>query len=109
MAVAAPLLWLAWDWIVTGRPLYSLTSTRETAGEFKRDRGVVEALKLVPDYVGANEKIVNVAIGGVGSPTARWMLKRPALMPEALIAIGRVQFPPVATPRLSAFPHHLAV
>src|SRR4051812_2640350 len=66
LAAAAPLLWVAWDWIVTGKPLYSLTSTRETAGAFQRNRGVVEAVKSVPDYIGANEKIVNVVIGGRG-------------------------------------------
>src|SRR3954467_14158855 len=31
LLAAAPVVsWLAWDWIVTGKPLYSLTSTRET-------------------------------------------------------------------------------
>src|SRR4051794_34897861 len=73
LVLAAPVLWLVWDWIVTGKPLYSLTSTRETAGEFKRDRGVVEAVKLIPDYIGANEKIVNVAGGGVGPVTPPWV------------------------------------
>src|SRR4051794_15329522 len=88
LVIGAPLLWLVWDWIVTGKPLYSLTSTRETAGEFKRDHGVIEAIKLVPDYVGANEKIVNVAIGGLGTLTALWMLRKRALLPVALMAIG---------------------
>jgi hypothetical protein len=109
MAASAPVLWLAWDWIVTGRPLYSLTSTRETAGEFKRNRGAVEALKLVPDYVGANEKVVNVAIGGLGSLTALWMLKRRALMPVALMAIGLITFLAIAAAGLSVIPRYLAV
>ena len=38
LAAAAPVIWLAWDWIVTGKPLYSLTSTRETASAFQRNR-----------------------------------------------------------------------
>jgi hypothetical protein len=109
MAAAAPLLWVAWDWIVTGRPLYSLTSTRETAGEFKRNRGVVEALKLVPDYIGANEKIVNVAVGGLGSLTALWMLKRRALLPVALMGLGLLTFLAIAAAGLSVIPRYLAV
>src|SRR4051794_20501527 len=81
LAAAPVVAWLAWDWIVTGKPLYSLTSTRETAGEFKRNRGVIEAIKLVPDYVGANEKIVNVVIGGAGAPLGFWVIRRGAPRP----------------------------
>jgi hypothetical protein len=109
MAAAAPVIWLVWDWIVTGEPLYSLTSTREVAGEFKRDRGVFEALKLVPDYVGANEKIVNVAVGGLGAVTALWMLRRRALIPVALMAIGVATFLAIAAVGLSVIPRYLAV
>jgi hypothetical protein len=109
LTIAAPLLWLVWDWVVTGRPLYSLTSTRETAGEFKRNRGVLEAIKLVPDYVGANEKIVNVTIGGLGSLAALWMLRRRALIPLALMAIGLVTFLAIAAAGLSVIPRYLAV
>ena len=109
LAAAAPVLWVVWDWIVTGRPLYSLTSTREVAGEFKRDRGVFEALKLVPDYVGSNEKIVNVAIGGLGMLTALWMLRRKALLPIALLAIGLATFLAIAAAGLSVIPRYLAV
>jgi hypothetical protein len=109
LAAAAPVLWLAWDWIVTGKPLYSLTSTRETAGEFKRNRGVIEAIKLVPDYVGANEKIVNVAIGGLGAVAALWVLRKRALIPLALMAIGVVTFLAIAAGGLSVIPRYLAV
>jgi len=109
MAASAPVVWLAWDWIVTGRPLYSLTSTRETAGEFKRDRGVFEAVKLVPDYVGANEKIVNVAIGGLGAVAALYILKRKALIPLALMVTGVCTFLAIAAAGLSVIPRYLAV
>jgi hypothetical protein len=109
LAAAAPVLWVVWDWIVTGKPLYSLTSTREVAGQFKRDRGVFEAVKLVPDYVGANEKIVNVAIGGLGMLTALWMLRRKALLPIALLAIGLATFLAIAAAGLSVIPRYLAV
>jgi hypothetical protein len=109
LVLAAPLATLAWDWIVTGKPLYSLTSTRETAAEFKRNRGVVEAVKLVPDYIGANEKIVNVAIGGLGSLAALWIMRRRALVPLALMLIGIATFLAVAAAGLSVIPRYLAV
>ena len=109
LAVAAPVIWVAWDWIVTGKPLYSLTSTRETAGEFKRDRGVVEAIKLIPDYIGANEKIVNVVIGGLGALTALWLLGKRALMPVGLMVVGLVTFLAIALAGLSVIPRYLAI
>jgi hypothetical protein len=109
LALAAPLIWLLWDWIVTGEPLHSLTKTREVAGEFKRDRGVLEAIKLVPDYVGANEKIVNVAIGGLGMVSALWMLRRRALLPLGLMVVGVFTFLAIAAVGLSVIPRYLAV
>jgi hypothetical protein len=109
LLVAAPLLWLVWDWIVTGKPLYSLTSTRETAGAFGRNRGISGAASSLPDYIGANEKIVNVAIGGLGALTAIYVLKRKSLMPVALMAIGVFTFFAIAGAGLSVIPRYLAV
>jgi len=103
------VIWLAWDWIVTGKPLYSLTSTRETAGQFKRDRGLVEAIKLVPDYVGANEKIVNVAIGGLGMVGALWILKKRSWIPLGLMAVGVATFLAIAGAGLSVIPRYLVI
>jgi hypothetical protein len=109
LAAAAPVIWVAWDWIVTGKPLYSLTSTRETAGEFKRNRGLFEAIKLIPDYVGANEKIVNVVVGGLGALGALWMLRKKASIPLALMFIGLATFLAIAAAGLSVIPRYLAI
>ncbi|MFL5895798.1 MAG: hypothetical protein ACJ76Z_11895 [Thermoleophilaceae bacterium] len=109
LAASAPVAWVAWDWIVTGRPLYSLTSTRETAGAFGRNRGFVEAVKLVPDYIGANEKIVNDAVGGLGALTALWMMRRRAFIPLGMMLIGLATFLAIAAAGLSVIPRYLAV
>lgn len=109
LAAAAPLIWMGWDWIVSGDPLYSLTSTREVAGEFKRDRGPVEAVKLIPDYVGANEKIVNVVAGGLGAVFALWLLRARAALPLALMGVGVAVFLMIAAAGLSVIPRYLAI
>jgi hypothetical protein len=109
LCVSAPVIWLAWDWIVTGKPLYSLTSTRETAGEFKRNRGLFEAIKLVPDYVGANEKIVNVVIGGLGALGALYIMGKRALIPLGLMVVGLLTFLAIAAAGLSVIPRYLAI
>ena len=44
LVVAAPLIWMPCDLIVTGEPLYSLTSTREVSDEFGRNRGLLDAI-----------------------------------------------------------------
>ena len=108
-AALGPLIWMGWDWVVSGDPLYSLTSTREVAGQFQRDRGPVEAIKLIPDYIGANEKIVNVAAGGLGAVFALWLLRARAALPLALMAIGVAVFLMIAAAGLSVIPRYLAI
>lgn len=109
LAASAPVVWVGWDWIVTGKPLYSLSSTRETAGAFGRNRGFVEAVKLVPDYVGANEKIVNDAVGGLGMVTALVLLRRRAFIPLGMMLVGVATFLAIAAAGLSVIPRYLAV
>lgn len=38
LALTAPLLWIAQDWIITGQPLHSLQGTKTLAGEVNRRR-----------------------------------------------------------------------
>src|ERR671916_464567 len=51
LVVAAPLLWMAADLVVTGEPLYSFTSTREVSGEFGRNRGLADAIRSIPTFL----------------------------------------------------------
>jgi hypothetical protein len=109
IAALAPIVWIASDWIVTGHPLHSLTSTREVAGQFKRNRSVPSAVGLIPDYIGSNEKIVNDVAGGLGCLLALWLLRRRAALPGALMAIGLGVFLLIAGAGLSVIPRYLVV
>jgi hypothetical protein len=109
LAAVAPLGWALADWVVTGQPLYSLTSTREVAGQFKRQRSVGEAVLLVPDYVGANEKIVNVVAGGLGGLLALALLRARAALPLALVGVGMFVFLAIAAVGLSVIPRYLVI
>ena len=109
IAAVAPVLWLLADWAVTGEPLYSLTSTREVAGEFGRQRGFFEAVRLIPDYVGANEKIVNVAAGGLGLLLALWLLRARAALAVGLAAVGLATFLAISVAGLSVIPRYLVI
>ena len=109
MAAAAPIGWALADLVVTGDPLYSLTSTREVAGQFGRQRSPLEALLLLPDFLGGNEKIVNVAAGGLGGVLALVLLRRRAALPLALALVGMAVFLAIAAVGLSVIPRYLLI
>jgi hypothetical protein len=109
VAAIAPLIWVVSDWIITGHPFHSLTSTRDVAGQFGRQRSVGSAIRLIPDYVGANEKIVNDAVGGLGCLLAIYLLRRRAALAAGLMAIGLVTFLVIAAAGLSVIPRYLVV
>jgi hypothetical protein len=109
LAATAPVLWALADLAVTGNPLYSLTSTREVAGQFGRQRSIVDAALLVPDFLGGNEKIVNVAVGGLGGLFAVALLRRGAALPLALVVIGMAVFLGIAGVGLSVIPRYLLI
>jgi hypothetical protein len=109
LVAVAPVLWAASDWIITGHPLHSLTSTRHVAGQFGRQRSVPKAVSLIPDYLGANEKIVNVGVGTLGCLLGAYILRKRVALPAALMAIGLGLFLVIAAAGLSVIPRYLAV
>jgi hypothetical protein len=109
LVAAAPLLWMAWDLIVTGEPLYSLTSTREVSGEFGRNRGLFEAITLIPQYSGGNDRIVTVGVGGMGLILAVYILRRRAALPLALGGLGVLTFLIIAAAGLSVIPRYMTI
>ncbi|HEV7562836.1 MAG TPA: hypothetical protein VGO24_04980 [Solirubrobacterales bacterium] len=52
LAAAAPLLWVLFDAITTGEPLYSLTGTQETVETLKRQTGPVDLVLYGPRRLG---------------------------------------------------------
>src|SRR5690606_9505746 len=49
---AAPVIWVGFDWVTTGQPLYSLTGTRETVETLERDTGPVDVVLYGPRRLG---------------------------------------------------------
>jgi hypothetical protein len=109
LVVVAPVIWLGADWIVTGRPLYSLTETREVAGQFGRQRGILQAIRLIPDNVAGNDKIVTDVVGGLGLLLAVYILRRRATLALVLGGLGVVTFLIIAGAGLSAIPRYLTI
>jgi hypothetical protein len=109
LAASAPVLWTLSDLAVTGDPLYSLTSTREVAGQVGRQRDLPGAISEIPTGLGGSEKVVNVAVGGLGLLLALWLLRRRAALPLAIGALGLAVFLGIATAGLSVIPRYLLI
>ena len=109
LVAAAPLIWVAADLIVTGEPLYSLTSTREVSGEFGRNRGLVDAIAHIPEYSGGNDRSVTVGVGGLGMLLAVYVLRRRAALPLALGGLGVLTFLIIAAAGLSVIPRYMTI
>ena len=50
-ALAAPLLWMAFDLVATGDPLHSLHGTQALAEQLERPRELDTALRSAPAYL----------------------------------------------------------
>jgi len=109
LVAAPPLIWMACDLIVTGEPLYSLTSTREVSGQFGRNRGLLDAIVHIPEYSGGNDRIVTVGAGGLGLLLAVYILRRRAALPLALGALGTLTFLIIAAAGLSVIPRYMTI
>jgi hypothetical protein len=109
LVVAAPLIWMASDLIVTGEPLYSLTSTREVSGEFGRNRGLIDAIGQIPEFSGGNDRVVTVGVGGLGLLLAVYILRRRAALPLALGGLGVATFLIIAAAGLSVIPRYMTI
>jgi hypothetical protein len=88
LTLTAPLIWLAFDGIVTGNPLYSLTATAGLAQELERTQGLGSVVTSMWTFTERIDKIPVIlgALGGI--PLAIWMAPRRALMPlAAMVAL----------------------
>ncbi len=52
LTLAAPIIWVLFDSITTGNPLYSLTGTQETVEDLKRKTGPVDLVLYGPRRIG---------------------------------------------------------
>jgi hypothetical protein len=80
LALAAPLVWVASDWAITGHPLWSLTNTRHTAHALARITGIGNVPEYIPRRIGEILRppvLAGAALGGVLS--LLWLPRRARL------------------------------
>jgi hypothetical protein len=87
IAASAPLIWIGLDTIVTGNPLYSLTSTAGRAQELERTQGLSGVVASVWTF-GVRIDKLPVIIGALaGLPLAIWLAPRRVLTPLAALIV----------------------
>jgi hypothetical protein len=89
LAVAAPLIWVLSDLLVTGDAMWSLTNTKHTAEILGRETGIAKVPEYIPRRIGAILRpvpLLGAALGGVLS--LAWLGKRARLAAAAgLLAV----------------------
>ena len=88
LAAIAPLVWVGMDTVVTGNPLYSLSSTAHLAQELERTQGLPNVVASVWTFGVRIDKVPVVLGGLIGLPLAIWLAPRRVLTPlAALVAL----------------------
>lgn len=109
LVISAPVIWLTWDWIVTGDALYSIHSTSEVAKEVNRQKSLPQAIAALPGFIGGSEQWVNAISGVAGFALAFWAYRKHMLMLAALAVVGVITYLLIAVAGLSVIPRYLVV
>jgi hypothetical protein len=87
LAASAPVIWVLFDLIVTGRALYSLSSTSGLAHELGRTQGLPSVITSMANYAVRIDKLP-VVIGGLGGiAVSVWLTPRRAAIPLATLVL----------------------
>ncbi len=87
LAAIAPVVWVLLDAIVTGNPLYSLSSTAGLAQELERTQGFSSVLASIWTYGVRIDKLPVVLGGLVGVPLAVWLAPRRVPIPLCALVL----------------------
>jgi hypothetical protein len=86
LVIAAPLVWICVDALVTGNPLYSLHSTSGLAAELQRTKSFSEVLSYTWSYAVRIDKLPVVLGAIAGALIAIWVAPRRAVVLLAALA-----------------------
>jgi len=106
LALAGPLLWVAFDWITTGSPTYSWTGTKETVETLERQTGPVDLVLYGPRRLGEVLQWPGMvgAFGGVVLGLA--FLRRRSTLGVAAAALALAAFAVLACGGLAILPRY---
>jgi hypothetical protein len=105
----APVLWVATDFVVTGDPLFSLTSTKDLAAELQRTKSGGDVLSALPAYLRGTVKTPVYFAGLLGLAIAIWKFPLRTIVPLVLFLAGAFTFVATGTAGLSVIVRYLLV
>jgi hypothetical protein len=97
LALSAPLVWVASDWLATGQPLWSLTNTRATAETLHRETGIAKVPEWIPRRIGAILGPFALAVAALGGALALVWLRARVLVGAVAGAVAVAVFAAFAT------------
>jgi hypothetical protein len=120
LMLSATVIWLFWDWVVTGDPLYSVNSTSEVAKIVNRQKSLPEAILLMPSYLSLADPIgsgIKDTLGfalsglaaGAGFLLALWTYRLRMAMLALLAVVGVITYLLIAIGGLSVIPRYLMI
>jgi hypothetical protein len=105
----APLGWMATDLIVTGDPLFSLTSTKDLAAELQRSKSGSAVFSALPTDLKITVKTPVFFVGLIGIAIAIWRYPLRSLIPFVLFGAGTFTFLATGLAGLSVIVRYLLV
>ena len=92
LALGGPILWVLFDAITTGDPLYSLTGTQETVESLKRQTGPVDLVIYGPRRLGEVMQWPGMVGGFGGLLLGIWLLPRRAALGFVAVVLALLAF-----------------
>ena len=109
MTGIAPLVWVVTDFLATGDPLFSLSSTRDLAAELERTKSGADVLSALPDYLRTTVKTPVYFAGLLGLVAAVWRFPVRTAIPLVLFLAGSLTFLATGIAGLSVIVRYLLV
>jgi hypothetical protein len=92
LALAGPVLWVLFDAVTTGNPLYSLTGTQETVESLDRKTGPVDLVLWGPRALGEVMQWPGMVGGFGGLVLGIWLLPRRSALGFAAVVLALLAF-----------------
>ena len=109
LTAIGPVLWAATDFVVTGDPLFSLTSTKDLAAELQRTKSGSDVLSALPSYLRGTVKTPVYFAGLLGLAIAIWKFPLRTIVPLVLFLAGALTFVATGLAGLSVIVRYLLV
>jgi hypothetical protein len=109
LTAIGPIGWMATDLIVTGNPLFSLTSTKDLAAALQRQKSGSGVLSALPYDLRITAKTPVYVAGLIGMALALWRYPMRSLIPFILFCAGVFTFVATGLVGLSVIVRYLLV